>query len=79
MKVMPKPTQLLKMLERINMPKKRKPRTTGYNIYFDGAHINGRPILHESRAIDKIEYRYKNNLCLGCGKKECTCKSKMED
>jgi hypothetical protein len=62
------------------MPKKRKPRTTGYDIYCDGAHINGQPIhCNESRAVDKIQYRYKNNLCLGCGKKECICKSKIKE
>lgn len=60
------------------MPKKRKPRTSGYDIYFDGAHINGQPIhCNESIAIDKMQYRHKNKLCLGCGKKKCVCKSKM--
>jgi len=62
------------------MAKKRKPRTKGYDIHFDGAHINGQPIhRNESPAIDKLQHRYRNNLCLGCGKKECQCKSKMED
>lgn len=60
------------------MTKKRKPRTTGYDIDFDGAHINGQSIyFNESIAIDKMQHRYKNKLCLGCGKKECVCKSKM--
>lgn len=59
------------------MKKQRKPRTKGYDMHFDGAHINGNPIhFNHSPAIDKIKDRYRNKVCLGCGKKECKCKSK---
>lgn len=56
--------------------KKRKPRTKSYDLGFDGAHINGNPITHDSPAIEKLDFRFKNKLCIGCGKKECQCKSK---
>lgn len=61
------------------MSKKRKPRTKGYDIDFDGAHFNGEPttIFRNTPAFKKMLHRYYENLCLGCGKKECQCKSKM--
>ena len=59
------------------MPK-RNPRTRGYDIDFDGAHLNGVPTLicKDTPALRKMEDRYHKNLCIGCGKNPCQCKSK---
>jgi hypothetical protein len=57
------------------MAKQRKPRTKSYDIHFDGAHFNGQP-YRDTPATDKLNHRYTNNLCLGCGQKECKCKNK---
>ena len=57
--------------------KVRKPRTKGYDLHFDGSHINGQP-YGETYATEKLYLRYKNNLCLGCGNKNCTCNNKKD-
>lgn len=60
------------------MKKKRKPRTKGYDIKFDGAHFNGAPTTNfrNTPALNKMTDRYYKKLCIGCGKKPCQCKSK---
>lgn len=58
---------------------KRKPRTKSKDLNFDGAHMYGQPIAHlptHNYAIEKLLQRFKNNLCLGCGKSNCCCKRK---
>ena len=67
------------------MSKKRKPRTTGYDIDFDGTHLNGQPVYKDTPAMKKLYDRFVNKLCLGCGKPTqsptdpnitcCSCKS----
>lgn len=68
--------------------KKRKPRTTGYDMDFDGVHLNGQPVYKDTPAMEKLYDRFVNKLCLGCGKststknskmKSCTCKSQWVD
>jgi hypothetical protein len=57
----------------------RKPRTKSKDLNFDGAHMYGQPIAHlptHNYAIEKLLQRFKNNLCLGCGKSSCCCKRK---
>lgn len=57
--------------------KKRKPRTDwNNNLDFDGSHMFGWPYDHTTPAAKKLWHRWKNKLCLGCGEKECRCKSK---
>ena len=58
--------------------KKRKPRTKSIPLDFDGAHQFGQPIHmnYNSPAVNKLSERLNQNLCLGCGKKKCECKSK---
>lgn len=58
------------------MIRKRKPRTTGKDLGFDGAHQFGQPVYGNSPAWNKLYKRMKSKLCLGCGKKPCTCKNK---
>lgn len=55
------------------MNKTRKPRTKSYDLRFDGIHFMGQPFA-ETYATSKLLHRYKNKLCLGCGKKHCECK-----
>jgi hypothetical protein len=62
--------------ERLNMPKRRKPRTTGSDLDFDGSHIFGWPAKEFTIAWHKLYTRLRNGLCLGCGMKICKCKSK---
>lgn len=59
--------------------KKRKPRTSGSELGFDGAHQFGKPLYgdwYETPAWNKLYKRMKSELCLGCGKEKCNCKSK---
>lgn len=59
--------------------KNRKPRTTGSSLQFERGHMFGRESgFHGENniAYDKLIKRLDNNLCLGCGKKVCKCKSK---
>lgn len=58
------------------MYNRRKPRTTGKDLDFDGAHQFGQPIYSDSPAVKKLSKRLKEKLCLGCGKKPCKCKNK---
>lgn len=61
------------------MKRERKPRTKSKDLNFDGAHQYGREIPHvmtHTYAVDKLTFRLKNKLCLGCGKKECKCTRK---
>ena len=55
----------------------RKKRTTSKDLNFDGSHQYNREIPHimtHTYAVDKLNFRWKNNLWLGCGKTECKCK-----
>ncbi len=60
--------------------KKRKPRTTGDSLRFDGAHQFGKEtiFMSDSPAWNKLFRRMRAGLCLGCGKKPCECKSKKD-
>ena len=61
------------------MIKHRKQRKKSKDLNFDGAHQYDREIPHimtHTYAVDKLDFRLKNKLCLGCGKKECACKRK---
>jgi hypothetical protein len=55
--------------------KKRKLRTTGSDLDFDGSHMFGWPYDHSTPAAKKLLKRFDAKLCLGCGEKECRCKS----
>jgi hypothetical protein len=64
-------------IEKVSIDTKvRKPRTTGSHLDFDGAHQFGQPCMSNSPAVNKLYKRMKSNLCLGCGKNPCVCKSK---
>jgi hypothetical protein len=57
--------------------KKRKKRTTGYDLC-DCGYVNCDPSWGFGRnGLDKIHKRLEEGKCMGCGqpKKECTCKS----
>lgn len=59
--------------------KTRKPRTTGSSLRFEQSHQFGMEYgFHGENdiAYPKLLKRLKEGLCLGCGKKECQCKSK---
>lgn len=54
----------------------RSPRTTGSHLDFDGVHMFGWPPLNrDTPAFKKLSMRLRNKLCLGCGEKQCRCKS----
>lgn len=55
--------------------KKRKPRTTGSDLDFDGSHMFGWPYNWNTPAAKKLRHRFDAKLCVGCGKKTCRCKS----
>ena len=56
--------------------RKRKPRTTGADLGFDGSHMFGQAYNADTPAAKKLWKRFKAGLCLGCGEKSCRCKSK---
>jgi hypothetical protein len=57
--------------------KKRKPRTKGYDLCTCG-NANCDPFAHSNpHFIRKREKRFKEKLCLGCGKSPCNCRSKQ--
>lgn len=64
----------------IDIMKKRKPRTTGFDIDFDGAHLNDKETMFiDTISTKKMMDRYfRKKVCIGCGKKKCQCKSKMD-
>lgn len=53
----------------------RKPRTTGADLDFDGAHQFGQEIWQETPAVKKLDRRRRAGLCPGCGFSPCKCKS----
>jgi hypothetical protein len=57
------------------MKRKRKRRTKSRDLCSCG-HFNCDPISPDTIANRKIQKRLKEGLCMGCGKKECTCKHK---
>lgn len=61
----------------MKIKKKRKPRTNpDNNLDFDGSHMFGWPFDTTTPAAKKLSARWWAKLCLGCGEKECRCKSK---
>ena len=63
----------------MRIQKKRKPRTTGSNLNFDGPHMFGKPYIRDTPASNKLWKRLRLGVCLGCGQIDCTCKSKTID
>jgi len=63
----------------MKIQKSRKPRTTGSNLDYDGSHIFGQPFFGDTPATKKLWERLTLKLCLGCGQKDCRCKSKASN
>jgi hypothetical protein len=59
----------------MNIKKARKPRTKSKDLGYDGCHMFGQPYNSDTPAAKKLYDRLTHGLCLGCGQKDCRCKS----